>query len=174
MDHCHSNSLSSKPLFNIHSVESEKFQEEKSALIALIFNESGKLEAKMKISLARHHCHTWNACWSMWKENYSSHIISSPEPSGSQGELIVYPWSGVCRRRPSSSSVHIFKRLLLRNRLANQSQILCGASLGRGNESLYKWSRSHDQDGRHAQKCSKPKKIFFSRTTGPIALKLGM
>ena len=36
------------------------------------------------------------------------------------------------------------------NRLANQSQILCGASLGRGNESLYKWTRSHDQDGRHA------------------------
>ena len=30
-------------------------------------------------------------------------IISSPEPSGSQGELIVYPWSGV--RRPSSSVV---------------------------------------------------------------------
>ena len=23
------------------------------------------------------------------------------------------------------------------------------SSLGRGNESLYKWSRSHDQDGRH-------------------------
>ena len=26
-------------------------------------------------------------------------IISSPEPSGSQGELIVYPCSGVCCRR---------------------------------------------------------------------------
>ena len=72
-------------------------------------------------------------------------VFSSPEPSGSQGELIVYPCSGV---RPSS--VHNFKHLLLWNRLANQSQILCGASLGRGNESLYKWSRSHDQDGRHA------------------------
>ena len=44
----------------------------------------------------------------------------------------------------------IFKHLLHWNRLANQSQILCGASLGRGKESLYKWSRSHDQDGRHA------------------------
>ena len=30
----------------------------------------------------------------------------------------------------------IFKHLLL-NRLANQSQTLCGASLGRGNEILY-------------------------------------
>ena len=66
------------------------------------------------------------------------------------GELIGYPWI----RRPSSSvvrpSVHIFKHLLLRKRLANRSQILCGASLERGNESLYKWSMSHDQDGRHA------------------------
>ena len=49
------------------------------------------------------------------------------------GELIGYPWI----RRPSSASVrlasvHIFKRLLLRNRLANRSQILCGASLGGG------------------------------------------
>ena len=26
------------------------------------------------------------------------------------------------------------------------------ASLGRGNESLYKWSRSHDQDGHHGYK----------------------
>ena len=80
-------------------------------------------------------------------------IISSPEPLGSQGELIVYPWSGVRRPsvvRPSSSSSTMLKHLLLRNRLADQSQILCGASLGRGNESLYKWSGSHDQDGRHA------------------------
>ena len=28
-------------------------------------------------------------------------FFSSPEPSGSQGELIVYPCSGVLRRRPS-------------------------------------------------------------------------
>ena len=76
-------------------------------------------------------------------------------------------------RRPSSS-VHIFKLLLLWNRLTNQSQTLWGASLGRGNESLYKWSRSHDQDGRHAQKCSKPLKIFFSGTGGPISTKLGI
>ena len=34
-------------------------------------------------------------------------------------------------RRPS---VHNFKHLLLQNCLANQSQILGGASLGRGNE----------------------------------------
>ena len=70
------------------------------------------------------------------------------------GELIVYPWSGVRRRpsyvvrRPSSSTM--LKHLVLRNHLAVQSQILCGASLGRGNEILYTASGSHDQDGRHA------------------------
>ena len=36
--------------------------------------------------------------------------------------------------------------------LANQSQTLCGALLGGSNESLYKWSRSHDQDGHHRYK----------------------
>ena len=73
------------------------------------------------------------------------------------GELIVYPWSGV-RRRPSvvrpsvvrRPSFTMLKHLLLRNRLADQSQILCGASLGRGNEILFAASGSHDQDGRHA------------------------
>ena len=70
------------------------------------------------------------------------------------GELIGYPWSGV---RPSSvvvrhrpSVVNNFKRLLLQNRWSDQSQILCGASLGRGNDILFAASGSHDQDGRHA------------------------
>ena len=60
------------------------------------------------------------------------------------GELIVYPWSGI--RRPSST---MLKHLLLRNRWADQSQILCGASLGRGNDILFAASGSHDQDGCH-------------------------
>ena len=58
-------------------------------------------------------------------------------------ELIGYSWSGV---RPFT----MLKDLLLQNCLANQSQILCGASLDRGNESLFAASGSHDQDGRHA------------------------
>ena len=61
------------------------------------------------------------------------------------GELIGYSWFGV---RPSSSFT-MLKDLLLQNRLANQSQILCGASLGRGNESLFAAPGSHDQDGRY-------------------------
>ena len=59
------------------------------------------------------------------------------------GELIVYQ---SLRRL----FVNIFKYLLLWNHLANQTQISYGDSLGRGNESLFKWSWSHDQDGRHA------------------------
>ena len=88
----------------------------------------------------------------------------------------IWPQGVVC---PCPGAIYlymttIFKHLLHWNRLANQSQILCGASLGRGNESLYKRSRSHDQDGRHAHIWYKPLKIFFSRTRSPIILKLGM
>ena len=46
--------------------------------------------------------------------------------------------------------VNIFKHLLLRNHWVNQSQISYRASMGWGNESLFNWSRSHDQDCRHA------------------------
>ena len=81
-------------------------------------------------------------------------IFSSPEPK-------AHRWANsipMLRRSSSSLSLSstIFKHLLLWNRLANQIQNLCGASLGKGIKSLYKWSRSHDQDGCHAQKCSKP------------------
>ena len=37
----------------------------------------------------------------------------------------------------------IFKHLFLLNHLANQSQTVYGAFLGRVNESLYNWSRPH-------------------------------
>ena len=40
-------------------------------------------------------------------------IFSSPEPLGSQGELIVYPYSGVRCPLSSSSSSTMFKHLLL-------------------------------------------------------------
>ena len=88
----------------------------------------------------------------------------------------IWPQGVVC---PCPGAIYlymttIFKHLLHWNRLANQSQILCGASLGRGNESVYKWSRSHDQDGRHAHIWWKLLKIFFSRTRSPMILKLGL
>ena len=55
------------------------------------------------------------------------------------GELIVYTCSGI---RPSSVVVHNFKDFLN----------FVWSILRKGNESLYKWSRSHDQDGRHGYK----------------------
>ena len=39
---------------------------------------------------------------------------------------------------------------------------------------IVKCSRSNDQDDRHAKNAENLEKIFLSRTTGPIALKLGM
>ena len=93
------------------------------------------------------------------------------------GELIGYSWSGVRPSvgvvRPSASST-MLKVLLLRNRFANQNQILCGAaSLGRGTIFC----------SRHLGHLTKmvatpiygknPSKIF-SRTGRPISTKLGM
>ena len=82
----------------------------------------------------------------LFKYNISldSFHFSSPKPK-----------AVICR--PSSSTM--LKHLLLRNHLADQSQILCGASLERGNEILFAASGPHDQDGCHvhnAQKSSSP------------------
>ena len=74
-------------------------------------------------------------------------IFSSPEPKA-HGWANSIPVTPASVRRPSS--VNIFKHLLLWNHWANWTQILYGDSLGRGNESLFKWSWSLDQDGRHA------------------------
>ena len=65
------------------------------------------------------------------------------------------PWGG-CLPLPRGY-IHVYDHNIqtsssLKPLGQNQSQTSCGASLGRGNESLYKWSRSHDQDGRHRYK----------------------
>ena len=83
-------------------------------------------------------------------------LFSSPEPKAHRWAysipMVRRPSSVGVRQRPST----MLKHLLLRNRLADQSQTLCGAFLGRGNESLFAASGSHDQDGRHAHICKKP------------------
>ena len=58
-------------------------------------------------------------------------------------------WAYRMAMRQHPSVIHNFKDHFLWNHLANQSQNF----LGSGNEkSLYKWSRSQDQDGRHGYK----------------------
>ena len=42
---------------------------------------------------------------------------------------------------------HYFQTYFAKNRLANQSQIACGAYMGRRNESLFQVSGSYDQHG---------------------------
>ena len=88
------------------------------------------------------------------------------------GELIVYPCSGV--RTASYFVIHNFKHLLLRNHLPDQSQILRGASLGRGNKvcsqhlgHMTNMAATPIYDKNHS-------KIFFSRTGRPISTKLDM
>ena len=76
-----------------------------------------------------------------WKKS----LESAPKFSGRSGNrkhnyFFFWPYSIPMVWRPSS--VHrrpstMLKDLLLRNRWADQSQILCGASLGRGNDILF-------------------------------------
>ena len=102
-------------------------------------------------------------------------LFSSSEPSGTQSELLVHPCSGARRRRRCrcrrQQCLNIFSSIYC---LASQSQISCGASLGMGKESIYKWPMSHDHVGRlfHIKKI--PLKIFFPGTRSLIILKLGM
>ena len=79
------------------------------------------------------------------------YVICSPEPLESEGELIH--GSSVHRLL----GVHHFQRYSLKL-LCHKIQISCGASIGRGNQSLYKWSRSHDQGGHHTHILGKPYK----------------
>ena len=48
------------------------------------------------------------------------------------------------------TQIQHFKFIFLTNCLADWNQILCGASMGWGNDRLCQWSRLHDQYGRHA------------------------
>ena len=82
---------------------------------------------------------------------------------------------------PCPGAIYMYMTIIFKHHLqylkplGQSNQTLCSASLERGNESLYKWSSSHDQDGRHGYKKQKPlMKIFFSRTRRPMILKLGM
>ena len=89
-------------------------------------------------------------------------VFSSPEPLGSQGELIVYPCSGV---RPSSSvrrpSVHNFK-FYVEPPWEGGTKVCIN---GPGHMTKMAATPIYGKN---------PSKIFFSRTGGPISMKLGM
>ena len=74
-------------------------------------------------------------------------LFSSPKPN-------AHWWAYSIGRHPSSvvrrPSVNIFKYILLRSHWSSWSQILCGGSTSRRNQSSFKRSWSYDQDGRHA------------------------
>ena len=75
-----------------------------------------------------------------------SNVISSPEPSGSQGQLIVYQLSVVVViRRPQCYNIFSSETAW-----PIKAKFYVEPSWGGGGESLYKWSRLHDWDGRHA------------------------
>ena len=99
-------------------------------------------------------------------------LFSSPEPSGSQGELIVYPCSVV---RPS-----VVRRPPFSNIFSSETAWPIKAKfymkhLWEGGTNVYINNPGHMTKMAAMPIYGKnPSKIFFSGTTGPISTKLGM
>ena len=87
-------------------------------------------------------------------------IVSSPEPSGSQGELIVYPYCGVrcrrrcrrrrrrrCRRRRRQQCLNIFSS---ETALPIKAKFYVEPPWERGTKVYINGPGHNDQDGRHA------------------------
>ena len=104
-----------------------------------------------------------------------SNFISSPEPLGSQGELIVYQWSGVRRpsvrrrRRPQCSNIFFSKTAWpIKAKFYVEPPWEGGTKVyinGPGHMTKMAATPIYGKN---------PSKIFFSRTGGPIFTKLGM
>ena len=98
-------------------------------------------------------------------------IFSSPEPSGSQGELIVYPCSGV---RPSVRRPHFSKIFSSETAWPIKAKFYM-KHLWEGGTNVYINNPGHMTKMAAMPIYGKnPSKIFFSVTTGPISTKLGM
>ena len=109
-----------------------------------------------------------NICGPLFVFNNPGHsgLITSPAIAGPPLPFLAYlSWwtysmTSLCCRRLSSavcrlssvvlSFINIFKHFLLWNHWTDWSQLLYGASMGWGNESMFAGSRSVDQDGHHA------------------------
>ena len=105
------------------------------------------------------------------------YLISSPEPSGSQGELIVYPCSVV---RPSVRRPSVVRRPPFSKIFSSETAWPIKAKfymkhLWEGGTNVYINNPGHMTKMATMPIYGKnPSKIFFSGTTGPILTKLGM
>ena len=103
-------------------------------------------------------------------------IFSSPEPSGSQGELIVYPCSVV---RPSVRCPSVrrppFSKIFFSETAWPIKAKFYMKHLWEGGTNVYINNPGHMTKMAAMPIYGKnPSKIFFSGTTGPISTKLGM
>ena len=99
-------------------------------------------------------------------------IFSSPEPPGSQGELIVYPCSVV---RPSSVRRPPFSKIFSSETAWPIKAKFYMKHLWEGGTNVYINNPGHMTKMAAMPIYGKnPSKIFFSGTTGPISTKLGM
>ena len=110
-------------------------------------------------------------------------IFSSPEPSGSQGELIVYPCSVVrpsvrrpsVVRRPSSVRRPPFSKIFFSETAWPIKVKFYMKHLWEGGTNVYINNPGHMTKMAAMPIYGKnPSKIFFSGTTGLISTKLGM
>ena len=108
-------------------------------------------------------------------------LISSPEPTGSQGELIVYPCSVVrpSVRRPSSVRPSVrrphFSKIFSSETAWPIKAKFYMKHLWEGGTNVYINNPGHMTKMAAMPIYGKnPLKIFFSGTTGPISTKLGM
>ena len=98
-------------------------------------------------------------------------IISSPEPLGSQGELIVYPSS----RRPSVVRRPPFSKIFSSETACPIQAKFYVEPPWEGGTKVYINGPGHMTKMAATSIYGKnPSKIFFSRTGGPIFTKLGM
>ena len=97
-------------------------------------------------------------------------LFSSPEPSGSQGELIVYP----CSIRPSVRRPPFSKIFFSETAWPIKAKFYM-KHLWEGGTNVYINNPGHMTKMAAMPIYGKnPSKIFFSGTTGPISTKLGM
>ena len=113
--------------------------------------------------------------WDVWNQmkqtNTHTYVISSPEPSGSQGELIVYPCYVV---RPSSVRRPPFSKIFFSETAWPIKAKFYMKHLWEGGTNVYINNPGHMTKMAAMPIYGKNPSKIFSGTTGPISTKLGM